>query len=915
MAIIYREESGKKGRLFLTILITILFGGFFGLQFWAAYRVQIEASKELQKLEKLTVQDLSDQKIKEEAFSLAIKNVQARVFESTLIGNLSAGIGVTVTLAGFIFGLLQYFDIRKKEYSQTISNIFSKLWEDIADDNPKIQARAIIGLADFLSEDNKAYHEGTMSALALLGKIYNLELLETKEEDKNNNNNNSENNSENNEISEKKKDSSSVVTIAEGALRRVLEIALEFHPATFRSTSWQGIKCFRFRADIPSNTEIKGKLDLTQADFRDSTLIEANFSKLNLHQARFNASCLIGAKFVDTDLTKAEMQYADLTGANLQKANLKGANLLNAKILNTDLKGAKLKGAKISRYSTDWRLAKNWREADFDDDVKKDFLEKYGPLADKNFKILMLLWEYPSYVTGGGWTAAYHFIQQMRRKGANITVLVPWPPEFISPYAFGNEIEVYPVGNPTTQRSLAAFSGYTSAYSSVYIEESEGESQYYASSRFELINDFTNRALQEVYEKKIDFNVIHADDWLTFPAAQRISEWANKPWIAHFHSTEYERRPEPVNLGVSRIERQFSNYASRILVPGSSTRRIVTEKYGAEDSKIFVLPNCLSRSETEEAGLGSEALGEFHTQTVIFSGRLQWQKGIDIFLDIAQGLSFIRPGTKFCVHGRGEHDYVEEAKNTSVYQTVYFSNTPLDFERTVYGKVELSDTPIDSESLEKDIYIWKLAPVTITDDNEYQIIRSISSKEEKDVLWHEIRERGFTIDNADNAISLHYPFLLRTHDKGDEFHRDYLIRISGLKDATYSYSPTEDIPFKGFTRWEKRSSVFEGASVCVVPSRFEPFGMIVLEAMCHGVPVVYPKHSGVAEVINAGLAVDFSKEGEVIEAISDLLDDMNRWEEIVQQQAQEIKRYYECSYADDLNKHLREVVRGCGNDF
>jgi glycosyltransferase involved in cell wall biosynthesis len=803
MAIIYGQDFEKKRRFFVTILITILFGGFFALQFWTAYRVQFEASKELEKLEKLTAQGLSDQKIKEEAFSLAIKNAQARVFESTLMGNLSAAAGVAGTLAGFMFGLVQYFDIRKKEYSQAIAEVFSKLWEEIANDNPKIQARAIIGLSDFLSEHNQAYHEDTMSALALLGKIHNLELLDTKKENK--------------------KDIGSAGTIAETALRRALETAFKSHLPTFRKTSWQGIKCFRFRADSVSETESIDKLYLGQADFRDGNLIEANFSGLNLHKVRFNAACLIGANFKKADLNKAEMQYTDLTGANFQGAILEGANLLNAKILNTDLKNARLQGAKISLYSTDWRLAKNWRDADFgtdrfNTDIKNLLTDKYGPKADEKFKILMLLWEYPSRVTGGGWTAAYHFIQQMRRKGANIAVLVPWPPEYISPYVFGNEIEVYPVGNPTTHRSLATYSGYTSVYSSVKIEEidretdkkteeketeeSEGESQYYASSRFELMTDFTNRALQEVYEKDIAFDVIHADDWLTFPAAQRICEVFKKPWIAHFHSTEYERRPEPVNLGVSRIEKDFSKKAHRILVPGTLTKKIVTEKYETEESKVFILPNCLSKSEVEEAGLGSEALGEFHTQTVVFSGRLQWQKGIDIFLKIAKDLSFIRPGTKFRVHGRGEHDYVGDAKEATVYKTVYSPDSP-------YQEVELSK---------------------------------------------------------------------------------------------------ENIQFKGFTRWEKRSSVFEGTSVCVVPSRFEPFGMIVLEAMCHGVPVVYTKDSGVAEVIKAGLAVDFSKHEEVVEAIRCLLDNMERWEEMVKQQSEEINSYYKRSYADDLKQHLRAVA-------
>jgi glycosyltransferase involved in cell wall biosynthesis len=56
--------------------------------------------------------------------------------------------------------------------------------------------------------------------------------------------------------------------------------------------------------------------------------------------------------------------------------------------------------------------------------------------------------------------------------------------------------------------------------------------------------------------------------------------------------------------------------------------------------------------------------------------------------------------------------------------------------------------------------------------------------------------------------------------------------------------------------WDKRGEAFRGASAMVVPSRSEPFGMVILEAMQYRVPVIYPIYpidSGAAEVLENGI--------------------------------------------------------------
>ncbi len=46
------------------------------------------------------------------------------------------------------------------------------------------------------------------------------------------------------------------------------------------------------------------------------------------------------------------------------------------------------------------------------------------------------------------------------------------------------------------------------------------------------------------------------------------------------------------------------------------------------------------------------------------------------------------------------------------------------------------------------------------------------------------------------------------------------------------------------------------ADVCVMPSRNEPFGLVALESLLHGTPIVMPRDAGVAEVVQNAFKVD-----------------------------------------------------------
>lgn len=63
--------------------------------------------------------------------------------------------------------------------------------------------------------------------------------------------------------------------------------------------------------------------------------------------------------------------------------------------------------------------------------------------------------------------------------------------------------------------------------------------------------------------------------------------------------------------------------------------------------------------------------------------------------------------------------------------------------------------------------------------------------------------------------------------------------------------------FTGWLRGQDAEKAYQMADVFVMPSVSEPFGIVPLESIINGTPVVISKQSGVSEVISSALKVDF----------------------------------------------------------
>jgi glycosyltransferase involved in cell wall biosynthesis len=63
--------------------------------------------------------------------------------------------------------------------------------------------------------------------------------------------------------------------------------------------------------------------------------------------------------------------------------------------------------------------------------------------------------------------------------------------------------------------------------------------------------------------------------------------------------------------------------------------------------------------------------------------------------------------------------------------------------------------------------------------------------------------------------------------------------------------------FPGFVDRDRAAALYASADVFVMPSVSEPFGIVPLEAMDRGVPVIVSRQSGVGELLSHVLKVDF----------------------------------------------------------
>ncbi|NOY07978.1 MAG: glycosyltransferase family 4 protein [Spirochaetes bacterium] len=265
--------------------------------------------------------------------------------------------------------------------------------------------------------------------------------------------------------------------------------------------------------------------------------------------------------------------------------------------------------------------------------------------------ILMLCWEFPPFIAGGLGMACYGIVKALLR--LNITIFLFLPANFplyfklTLPEDADNLEPSFFLRKDEDNFKMRNFKSYAERLQ--YLGLNPGPETYlYNDAVFQRV-----RGLRETvsrYGEKLEFDIIHAHDWLTYPAAGFLKQKMRKPLVVHVHSTEYDRSCGPGNEIIHRIERMGLLMSDAVIAVSNYTKSVIREKYGIEAEKIKTVYNSYTLPEipAEEKRTSKEPV-------ILFLGRLTRQKGPEYFLETAKKIHELCPEASFIMAGEGDY--------------------------------------------------------------------------------------------------------------------------------------------------------------------------------------------------------------------------------------------------------------------
>jgi glycosyltransferase involved in cell wall biosynthesis len=356
-------------------------------------------------------------------------------------------------------------------------------------------------------------------------------------------------------------------------------------------------------------------------------------------------------------------------------------------------------------------------------------------------RVLMLGWEFPPYFAGGVGTVCYELTKALANKGVHVTYVMPQGPDDVR----SDHIKLL-VANREAQRLGVKLYGVKSTLTP-YVSREEylwntGSVLFKKDTRLRaiyganLMEEMARFALEVcAIAEHEEFDVIHAHDWTTIPAALALKRKFNKPVILHVHITEFDKTGgEHADSQVYRVEYEGFRQADLIIAISNFVKQRLVNQYYVDPGKIRVVYNSVDGNGAA-LDVVRERIGA-NEKLVLFLGRVTLQKGPDYFLEAASRVVKLVPNVRFVVAGTGD-----------------------------------------------------MLPRMI--------------------------ERAADIGLGNRVI------------------------------------------FPGFVSREEGDRLFRMADLFVMPSVSEPFGIVPLEAMKQGTPVIVSRQSGVSEVLQHALKVDF----------------------------------------------------------
>ena len=284
-------------------------------------------------------------------------------------------------------------------------------------------------------------------------------------------------------------------------------------------------------------------------------------------------------------------------------------------------------------------------------------------------KALMFGWEFPPHILGGLGTASSGLTRGMAlQPDMDITFVIPKP--------WGDEDQSFlkivgACNTPIVWRDV----DYN--YVKNRLGEKMSPEEYYklrdtiyADFSYRGVNDlgciefsgrYPDNLLEEINNYSIvagviaraeSFDVIHAHDWLTYPAGIHAKQISGKPMVIHVHATDYDRSRGNVNPEVYAIEKNGMDFADHIITVSNLTRNTVIEKYHQDPSKVTTVHNAVEPLSQDIVSIQDKR--GVKDKVVTFLGRITMQKGPEYFVEAAAKVLEKADNVRFVMAGSGD---------------------------------------------------------------------------------------------------------------------------------------------------------------------------------------------------------------------------------------------------------------------
>lgn len=303
-------------------------------------------------------------------------------------------------------------------------------------------------------------------------------------------------------------------------------------------------------------------------------------------------------------------------------------------------------------------------------------------------KVLMFTWEFPPMISGGLAMACYGMVQSLLALGIKVDLVLPTRELVYFPLRCDEDADTLPavfldpihqsefitrhfkdihermefIGISSTPESYHQLGSISDIYTKVLQEHDYSRTTMEEHEIWNLmtahlvgeedlikkVQEFTIRA--ERFARELDYNLIHAHDWLTYPAGMIARKLSGKPLVTHIHATEFDRAGGPGDERIHKIEHSGMMYADRVIAVSQYTAQMIVSRYRIDTGKISIVHNAFSISEDQV--LSKKRI--FKGPMVLFLGRITIQKGPDYYLDVAERVLKKHPQARFIMAGTGD---------------------------------------------------------------------------------------------------------------------------------------------------------------------------------------------------------------------------------------------------------------------